>query len=375
MKMKNAATINSSKGQSCLVLILSFSFTLLPPNCGLANGQLSIDSISVPSTVPLADRDTFRIQAAIDIAHAATHRSGLSSRVIIPAGKIENGRYKIRRYRLNQTIIVKGGVVLSTDSGGRRGVRLQWHDVKDDQPLLRFSDCHGGGLENIVLSVASLAPGQQGNRVTGIQLESQSSAVLESFTVNLSHAGEDAIGLYVAKKSSPLRNTESVAVRDFNIAAPQPVVIESGDNMTFSNFDLTLIEQHSPGSTSAIFQNCNGYTPANLVIGPGTGQKGDHAICFTGDRKPLRGTGDCFTIQNFRWEQGTNKGPAWKIDIRRFHPKNQAQRMHTIESVVFINCRHSPQNSNPEYVGREIPAAGVLKTSFVGGYYPGKLKQ
>ena len=375
MEMKNAESVNSPKAKACLLLIVFFASAGFVPDGKLAMGQLSIDNILIPPTLPQADWDTYRIQSAIDVAHAATLRSGLSSRVIIPAGKIENGQYVTQQYRLNKTIVVKGGVVLSTDSGGRRGVRLKWENVKDDQALLRFSDCHGGGLENIVLSVRSLAPGQRGNRVTGILLESQSSALLESFTVNLSQAGEDAIGLHVAKNSSAIRNTESLTVRDFDITAPKPVVIESGDNMTFSTFDLTLIERHSTDSTSAIFQNRNGYTPANLVIGPGTGQKGDHAICFTGQRERLRGTGDCFTIQNFRWEQGTPKGPAWKIDINRFDPRQPRKRLHAIESVAFINCRHSPQKSNPSYIGRDIPTNGVLNTNFVGGYYPGKFKQ
>ena len=240
----------------------------------------------------------------------------------------------------------------------------------DDQPLLWFHDCHGGGLENIAISVRSLAANQRGDRVTGILLQSQSSAVLQNFTVDLTNAGEDSVGLHLANDKRVVRNTESVTVRDFNIAAPKPVVIGSGDNLTFSTFDLTLIDRHSTGSTKAIFQNSNSYVPANLVIGPGTGQKGDHAISFTGQRERLRGTGDSFTIQNFRWEQGTDKGPAWEIDINCFNPKKPQTRLHAIESVVFINCRHSPKNSKRDYVGRHIPSAGVLSTSFIGGVLP-----
>lgn len=374
MEMNNIRPINLLKTRACLIAIAFVALAISPP-CQPVFGQLSIDSVLIPPNIPEADWDTYRIQTAIDLAHAATHTPGLSSRVIIPASYVENGQFKARRYRLNKTIVVKDGVVLSTDSGGRRGVRLRWDNVMDDQPLLHFTDCHGGGLENIAVAVRSLAPGHRGNRVTGILLQSQSSIILENFTVDLSNAGEDSVGLHVGKNSSPTRNTESLSVRDFNIIAPNPVVIENGDNMTFSDFDLTLLERNSAGSIKAIFQNRSAYTPANLVIGPGSGQKGDHAICFTGDRIRSKGTGDCFTIQNFRWEQGTNKGPAWKIDVHRFDPTDSAKRLHAIESVVFINCRHSPQNSNSEYVGRQIPDSGVLKTSFIGGFYPGKLHQ
>ena len=373
--MKNVTSIYSVKAYFRSVTLVLLASGLLLSQVNLAIGQISIDNIVVPATVPEHDRDTYRIQAAIDVAHAAMHQPGLSSRVIIPAGKVEKGTYKPRRYRLNKTIVVKGGVVLSTDSGGRRGVRLRWDNVMDDQPLLWFHDCHGGGLENIAISVRSLAANQRGDRVTGILLQSQSSAVLQNFTVDLANAGEDSIGLYLINDKRVVRNTESVTVRDFDITAPKPVVIGSGDNLTFSTFDLTLIDRHSTGSTKAIFQNSNSYAPANLVIGPGTGQKGDHAISFTGQRERLQGTGDSFTIQNFRWEQGTDKGPAWEIDINRFDSEKPQTRLHTIESVVFINCRHSPQNSNRDYVGRYIPSVGVLNTNFIGGYYPGKFKQ
>ena len=145
------------KAKICFVLLSLFVLGLLPNQNKLANGQINIDSIFVPSTVPIADQDTYRIQAAIDVAHKATFRAGLSSRVIIPAGKVENQQYKTRKYRLTQTITIKGGVVLSTDSAVRRGVRLQWDNVRDDQPLLKFHNCHGGGLENIALAVSSLA--------------------------------------------------------------------------------------------------------------------------------------------------------------------------------------------------------------------------
>ena len=373
--MKSLVPRSCWRIRACFAFILIFMVVLFPSQSKPASGQLSIDNILIPESVPMAEWDTYRIQTAIDIAHAATYTSGLSSRVIIPAGLIENGQYKTRSYRLTKTINVKGGVVLATDSGGRRGVRLRWVNVKDDQPLLRFHNCHGGGLEDIALAIHSLADGQKGDRVTGILLESQSSMVLKDFTVDLSGAGEDSIGLLLTNDRQVTRHTESVTVRDFNIHAPKPVVIECGDNLTFSTFDLTLLDRHSPGSISAIFQNRNGYVPANLVVGPGTGQKGDHAICFTGQRERLRGTGDCFTIQNFRWEQGTDKGPAWKIDINRFDPEKPETRLHAIESVVFINCRSGGRPSNPDYIGRYIPAAGVLSTTFVGGYYGGKLKQ
>ena len=373
--MKNVTSIYSVKAYFRSVTLVLLASGLLLSQVNLAIGQISIDNIVVPATVPEHDRDTYRIQAAIDVAHAAMHQPGLSSRVIIPAGKVEKGTYKPRRYRLNKTIVVKGGVVLSTDSGGRRGVRLRWDNVMDDQPLLLFHNGHGGGLENIAIAVRSLAANQRGDRVIGILLQSQSSAVLQNFTVDLTNAGEDSVGLHLANDKRVVRNTESVTVRDFNIAAPKPVVIGSGDNLTFSTFDLTLIDRHSTGSTKAIFQNSNSNVPANLVIGPGTGQKGDHAISFTGQRERLRGTGDSFTIQNFRWEQGTDKGPAWEIDINCFNPEKPQTRLHAIESVVFINCRHSPKNSKRDYVGRHIPSAGVLSTSFIGGYYPGKLKQ
>jgi hypothetical protein len=150
-------------------------------------------------------------------------------------------------------------------------------------------------------------------------------------------------------------------------------MIGSGDNITFSNFDITCLGSVTVGNIKAVFQNEGSYVPANLVIGPGSGQKGDHAICFVGRRERTRGTGDSMTVQNFRWEQGSSRGPAWLIDIFRFAIEQPEQRLHAIESLVMINCRNSPKGSqNPHYVSRKIPAAGVLKAEFIGGYLPGK---
>lgn len=353
-----------------LISLISAVALLVPSNRSVA--QVNIDDIDVPPEITEEDVQTYQLQTAINLASEGTYKPSLSARVIIPAGDMVDGRYKPRRYRLNKSIVVRGGVVLTSDGRGRRAVRLRWNNVVDNQALLHFVDGHGGGLENVAIAVGQLEPGHKGDGVIGLLLESQSSAVFEHFTVDMSGAGANAVGVKIGK-AAKVRNTESTTVQHFNVSAPKPVVIASGDNLVLSHFDLFVMDNHTNDNLAAVFQNENGYVPPNVVIGPGSGQRGDHALAFVGKREKKHGTGDMLTIQNFRWEQGTPKGPAWWIDVFRFDPAEPKKRLHAIESVVFINCRNSLLGKSKEaYEAFKIPKVGVLSTEIIGGFHPGK---
>ena len=144
----------------------------------------------------------------------------------------------------------------------------------------------------------------------------------------------------------------------------------SGDNLHFENFDCICSTPVTNGF-SAVFQNWNGKPPGNWTIGPGTGQKGDHAIALTGTTN-RRGTS--LVVFGYQWEQGSGKGPAWLFDIDHPVKTNPNTRAHFIESLTMINCRNARQTQSPDYVSVRLPDDSYLKAEFIGGFLYGKME-
>lgn len=377
MSCKNVISIAFISASLCLLLG--------PPTIA----QIRVDDIPLPTDVAELNGDspdTFRLKRAIAIASAAATGNASQStyKVILTAGTVEQGAdggltMVDRIYFLNDTIEVPGSIVLASDGAGRQAADLRWSAVdgsalEDERAFIKFGGGFGGGLQNVRMTNAAGLSGD--DNIRGLILDSVSSFTCENFRIDMSQLGDNSTGILVQRTGN--QSTESLTVRDFNVSAVRPVVIKSGDNITISNFDLLCLDEKSSSTAKAIFQNENGHRPANLTIGPGTGQKGDHAVHFVGERTGTTAgvPGNLLTIQNFRWEQGNpNTGPAWVIDLERYFESNGA-RFFAIEDVVMINCRNSipltstnPNVVNPNYVSRRIQWVDNL--NFLGGTYHG----
>lgn len=330
--------------------------------------MINVVDVSVPGGTKTSQKQSYRLQKAIDIAFNACHRPGLVGAVHLDQSVFypENQRLQINNYVLEQTIRVPGNVLLVGGPGGRRTTRLQWRGLSEGQACLHYEGGYGGGLQG--LDIGPRPEQAQTENLVGILMESQSSSVFRDFNVNMTSSGKNSKGIFITQTSR--YNTESVVFEKFNARGSQPVVIGAGDNVCFRDFDITCNNDVDESHVNAVFQNHNGYVPANLVIESGTGQKGDHAVHFSGDRERARGTGDSMLIQSFRWEQGSDTGPAWVFDVNRFAKERPSQRLHWLESLTMLNCRNSPMPSNSEYFSYVV--RGVLNFTPIGGYLNGK---
>lgn len=360
----------------CLLTIAVFSQI-----ASSAEGQVKIESIQIPASLrdrPQSDQDQYRVETAIKVAAEAAKKQNRNVTVFFSTGKLirnsknssqestTNSGYEFnpKIYRLKRPILVPGGVVLAGEGLGRREARLVWEKCESNSALLIFRNGFGGGLRNLDIRLGPKLESK--TNVTGIYLHSQSSAVFKDFAIDMSVVGADSNGMVIARNKT---NNESLKIQNFNIRAARPVIVMSGDNLIFENFDCLCSSPVSSNGISAIFQNWNGNVPANWTIGPGSGQKGDHAIALTGISEK---TGDALTIIGFRWEQGTSKGPAWLFDIDRRSKKND--RLHFAESITMINCRNGRQAGSPDYVSVLLPGNSFGNVNIIGGYLPGKME-
>ena len=361
------------------VLLLSFF------SCQAASCQIKVEAIQLPSrlrSAPQWQQDQYRIETAIDVAHQATKKISRNVTVYLSSGKLvrtsesttqknsatnSGYEFKVKTYRLRRPVVVPGGVVLAGEGLGRREARLLWEDCQSNSALLIFKSGFGGGLRNVDIRLASNLKNK--TNVTALYLQSQSSAVFRDFAIDLSNIGPDSNGIVIARLPSQEHN-ESLKFQDFNISASRPVIIMSGDNLHFENFDCICSTPVTNGF-SAVFQNWNGKPPGNWTIGPGTGQKGDHAIALTGTTN-RRGTS--LVVFGYQWEQGSGKGPAWLFDIDHPVKTNPNTRAHFIESLTMINCRNARQTQSPDYVSVRLPDDSYLKAEFIGGFLYGKME-
>ena len=389
-KSSHSVSIPRIHGFTILTLMirrLIFSFAVLWLSflsCQKAICQIKVEAIQLPSrlrTAPQWQQDQYRIETAMDVAHKATKKIGRNVTVYLSSGDLVRSsadeninsakgsgyEFKVKTYRLRRPVVVPGGVVLAGEGLGRREARLLWEDCQSNSALLIFRSGFGGGLRNVDIRLASNLKNR--TNVTALYLQSQSSAVFRDFAINLSNIGPDSNGIVIARLGPNQTNNESLKFQDFNISASRPVIIMSGDNLHFENFDCICSMPVREG-LSAIFQNWNGNPPGNWTIGPGTGQKGDHAIALTGTTN-RRGTS--LVVFGYQWEQGSGKGPAWLFDIDHPGQTNPDIRAHFIESLTMINCRNARQKQSPDYVSVRLPDDSYLKAEIIGGFFHGKM--
>ena len=335
--------------------------------CSQAEAQFNFNDFADHPDVTAAsgsfNKTTAQLKAAIAAASEATGGHSFGVSVVMPNLRLNNeGKYVKAIYYLTETIHIPAGVFLTSDSKGRRGAFLQWRDLKPGENAFLSVGGHGSGIEGLTLGLGGELIGR--DDLIGLTTErgEASSCVFEDFWINMQSAGDRSIGIYC-------QGRESLTFRRFDIQAARPVVIGSGDNLVFAEFDLTVLPDKKGGQDdiSAVFSNADNYSPANLFIGPGSGQKGDHAVHFKARRERLQGVGDTCIIQGFRWEQANFEtvGPGWLFDITRaVDLSDDTDRLHGIESIMMIGCRSGQFHlQNPNYVG-----ARVGEGTFFGGH-------
>ena len=199
-------------------------------------------------------------------------------------------------YYLDKPLVITGGVSLVSEGKGRRSARLVFTDVQSDTALVTVKNCNGVVFDGINIKAFGDA-----NRVIGLLSESNSSSVFSNFDIEL-QLGFDCVSL---KHWRNKKGGESCVYEKFDLRSDGACVeIQGGDNNQFRDFDCragTKVHQMIP----SVFKFTDSSVPHNIVIGPGTGQKGDHA--YYCDSVSDSVSGGMITFRDYRWEQPSSK--------------------------------------------------------------------
>ena len=254
-------------------------------------------------------------------------------------------------YYLNGPLTISGHVSLVSEGRGRRSVRLVFTDPQSDTALVTVKNCNG-----IVFDGINIKAFGDANRVIGLLSESNSSATFSNFDIQL-QLGFDCVGL------KHRRNKiwgESCIYEKFDIRSDGSCVeIQGGDNNQFRDFDCTAgTKVHQ--MISSVFKFADNSVPHNIVIGPGTGQKGDHAYYCNSVSDSV--SGGLITFRDYRWEQ-----PSSKDTVAFLHtPKRKDGKPgHVTERVNFIGCRNSRVN-------QAVKIENTLRTRIIGCFLDGQ---
>ena len=195
----------------------------------------------------------------------------------------------------------------------------------------------------------------EADRVVGLLSDSNSSATFSNFDIELK-LGNDCIGL------KHLRNekwAESCIYERFDIRSEGSCVeIQGGDNNQFRDFDCRAGTKVVDG-VSAVFRFAENSVPHSIVIGPGSGQKGNHAYYCNSVSNSI--SGGMITFRDYRWEQ-----PETKDTVAFLHmPKRKDGKSgHVTERINFVGCRSSKVN-------QAVKIQNTLRTRIFGCYLDG----
>lgn len=253
-------------------------------------------------------------------------------------------------YYLDKPLLITGGVSLVSEGRGRRSVRLIFNNPQSDTALVTVKNCNG-----IIFDGINIKSFGEADRVIGLLSDSNSSATFSNFDIEL-RLGNDCIGL------KHLRNEkwgESCIYERFDIRSEGACVeIQGGDNNQFRDFDCRAGTKVINGA-SAVFRFAENSVPHSIVIGPGSGQKGNHAYYCNSVSNSI--SGGMITFRDYRWEQ-----PETKDTVAFLHtPKRKdGESGHVTERLNFIGCRSSR-------VDKAVKVENTLKTRIFGCYLDG----
>ena len=265
-----------------------------------------------------------------------------------------------RTYLLMRPLVVESHVFLSSTGQGRRSTRLVFFNVQSNTALITLRHGYAAGIRGLQIHADHQS---KASNVIGLYCEALGGCVLSNFSIDLSTLGANGVGVAHARHEVW---GESNTFEKFHILAPRPVVILSGDNLVFRDFVITCLGEVTGDSISACFQAGSQTTPDHWVIGPGSGQKGDHAFYI---RSKVTRVGSGLIIRDFRWEQANrNEAPAWVVDINRTH--TTGDRVHALAYLIMSGCQN-PHRTNAAEI------EGVMTMDIArGNFLPGKwLKQ
>ena len=289
--------------------------------------------------------DQAKVEKAIERAQQEANADNKTSTVY----------FSERTYRLTRPLVVESHVFLSSTGQGRRSTRLVFFNVKSNTALITLRHGYAAGIRGLQIHAD---PDANVTNVIGLYCEALGGCVLSNFSIDMTTLGANGVGIAHARREIW---GESNTFEKFNVLAPRPVIILSGDNLVFRDFVVTCLGAVTGDAVMACFQAGNKTTPDHWVIGPGSGQKGDHAFFI---RSKVKRVGSGLIIRDFRWEQGeSNDAPAWVVDIKRTHATGE--RLHALAFLVMSGCQNAQRTNATEI-------EGVLTMDIANGnYLPG----
>lgn len=204
---------------------------------------------------------------------------------------------------------------ITLKGSGKRATAFRFEGMENDDVLMKFFSVNGGGMENIrIRTNTSSATG-----IIGLQLSDVSSSTFRDFAIDFQEAltaGGGSIGIQQLPRVTQWN--ESYVIEKFDCRADIPIQLATGDNVTIRDFDMTCLydSTQAGGFTTA---GIMGYPTSgqgaldNHVFGPGSIQKGDHAIYYNQTNFATRHAGVIITGIKYE-QQASSAGPFFYVD-------------------------------------------------------------
>ena len=274
--------------------------------------------------------DQSKIEQAITAANAEASAEVLYG--IVPVVE-----FAPKVYQLTAPIEAIGISLVGSAGGGQRSTILNFDSPTDGWTLVTFRSVYGGVFRDLKINCS----GSDASDLIGLYTRDLGSCSLERFEVDLSKMGFNCTCL-ISQRITQWQ--ESVQYEKFKLTGARPLIIRSGDNLQFSNFDIGAWCTGVPGTTYPFVDGANinagiqfeGAAPFQVTIGPGSIQEGDHAIYLK--KYDVISKGGVLNIHNVRYEQGREVKTGIEAAAFIIHAE-RAGGLNAMTSLSFNNCQ------------------------------------
>ena len=344
----------------------------------------SSGSLDTTNTITVVSSDEGKI--FVDQQPGDTPEEKFDAAVVAQLDSINNGASgrnavivpTAARYNFNTPGYTLRHRGMASPTNSKREVHLHWTDTTQGQNLVEIVGGFGHPCKGIWVSAGapgSVSEATKFRDLTGFYFED-----VKNIDVNLIDCqlyGLDTIGCHVPPFNN--QSTDQGFLKSMNLRAAMPLVIESGDNMDYINYDLTC--GHDPATESLpANQQTSGVTRSDRVWSAiqggdntrldahrfsGSTQRGNASVYFAATN--VTGPGGSILFENHRDEQGYDIGIA-----RMTITTGTASGGHGHTSVTFLEV----QTSTVDFVSQNQTQSGynvqnVLSFNRIGGFLSG----
>jgi len=305
-----------------------------------------------PAVVHVADQpgtdDDAKVANAIAWIKSNVHWSHHSATMVFESG----------RWTFDNPIVIDWPVSVTSRGVGANSCQLIWTSAIAGQTCFKHEFSSRNEVSNLSLQLASDGI----NNVTMLMVSDCGRNTYRNLAILPgTKSGKNNVGIFHERGVGSSGRGESNWFSELNIVAPRPIVINSGNSLTFTNADIGVYNSSSIATdgdqVNAAFTFLN---PAwQVKFRDMSVQKGKHLL-YCKYQGP--NCGNQLTLDDIRYEQQTDhREPAI------YYHTTRANGLFGQEMLTLINPRfsHLPISAPVTNVG------GVARYSIVGGWWYG----